>query len=444
MTTPAIPPELRERLWDPSAAAQGLEHWRTICAADPTPAGAGQDAGQLRGLLLVFGASWHFSRHAFARGPAVLECIPASADQAPACFAGLLRALEGAPADAGAQDGDAMLSGLSGLRSGKNAAMICALAAFLQGWWDQRRLEQALTQIADTVIRAMVRLFGLEGEAGEELLVLGMGRLAAGEMNFASDLDLIFLGRGGAPYLEALPGQVRRLLQAMRRYAPDGVLYAIDMRLRPHGRAGTLISSCARFLDFHRQPREVWERQMMTRHRLIHAGAEIRTWFEEQLHSALYVPQPAAHLGREIRAMRRQVEEAAGAMPGQYDLKRGRGGLMDIDFICHYFQLLHGHEQQPLRTAATRAALRHIAQLSLLPARQAEELCGAYDFLKRVECALRVYDMKTTSSFRSDSPRLSMLARAAGHAAGETGDFLDRYHQTTDRVRRVFTEVLGA
>lgn len=435
MTTPAIPPALQERLWDPAAAAQGLAHWQAIGGTGQAPGAA----GVVQGLLLVFGASWHFSRHAFARGPAVLACIPASADQVERCFGGLLQALEDTTADAGSDD-----TVLDGLRLGKNAAMICALVAFLWGWWDQRRLEQALTAIADAVIRVMVRLFALEGEAGEELLVLGMGRLAGGEMNFASDLDLIFLGQGGPRYLEDLPGQVRRLLQAMRHYAPDGVLYAIDMRLRPHGRAGTLISSCARFLDFHRQPRDVWERQMMTRHRLIHARGAIRSGFEEQLQSVLYVPQAPGDLAREILAMRVQVEQAAKVTTGQYDLKRGPGGLMDIDFICHYFQLLHGHEHRPLRTASTRAALHHIGQLSLLPAQQVEELSEAYDFLKRVECALRVYDMKTTSTFRSDSPRLAILARAAGHAMEETGAFLDRYHQTTTRVRGIFAGTLGA
>lgn len=436
-------PEVQGRVWDPAAADQGLERWWAICAEPETSC----SPARVQGLALVFGASWHFSRYAFSRQAAVLACIPETADDAEQRFARLLQAIVALGDDRMLAREDPEKS-LKMLRVCKNAAMCCALVGYLWGWWELSRLEHGLTRIADHVLQIMIQRFALEEIADDEVLVLGMGRLAGFEMDFGSDLDLIFLGRSADRHFAGLVKRVRGLLQAMGRYDPDGVLYAIDTRLRPHGRSGTLISSYEQFLAFHRGDREIWERQMMTRNRQLHTHAGLREWFEEALHAVLYSPRPVAVLRREIAAMRRRVEDAAGRVAGQYDLKRGAGGLMDIDFITHYFQLLHGHERAALRIASTRGVLWQLAAASLMPAEQAASLRVAYDFLKRVESVLRVYDMKNISCFRSTEARLPVLARAMGYVrqdgTGDAQEFLGEYQRVTARVRQIFTQVLAA
>ena len=429
----SLSPEARARLWDEAAAYQGLSRWHVIDGLNlgsyPVP--------RLQGLALICSASWYFSRYAFTCHTTILEYIPGQMEEAEPCFSNLIQRIHTLMDNS--QDKDHRLRSL---RSLKNAAMCCALVAYLWGWWGQKRLEQALTQIAEYVLRVMLHLFDLEDCAGDKILVLGMGRLAGCEMNFGSDLDLIFLGQSGDRHFEHLVKKVRRLLQAMGRYDANGELYAIDMRLRPHGRAGTLISSYQQFLDFHRGARAVWERQMMTRHRLLYAHADTREWFESALQDILYMPYSAVQLRQDITAMRERVEDSVVQTMGQWELKRGAGGLMDIDFITHYFQLLHGHEHETLRTASTRETLRQMERLSLVSPQQVARLQGAYDFLKRVECVVRVYDMKNISSFRYDSPRWPALLRAMGYCAQGREDFLAAYRRETSAVREIFSSLL--
>jgi len=273
-----------------------------------------------------------------------------------------------------------------------------------------------------------------------------MGRMAGGEMNFGSDLDLIFLYPGGSQELAyKISSFVRKLMRIIGLLSPAGLLYEVDMRLRPHGNSGLLVTKVQSFLDYHKGEREIWERQMMTRCRAVVDGANIANSTLAQIETSIYQKYDNQHLRTEISDMRQLVVDELGRKQGKYDLKRGAGGIMDIDFLTHYMQLLHGYEDASLRTSSTRKALRKLSEAGKIDKEVSKFLLEAYDYLKTIESHVRVFDMKSISTFPKDLDKNDGLVRSMNyqddnveHAAGQ---FMDDYKNITKKTRNIFNAV---
>ncbi len=437
-----------DRIWDLRAMRNGLQIWKDLSERGDWE----YSLEQQRRLSLIFGSSWYFGRFVCFMGSSLLPLLALDSgrhqqDVKPV-LDGLLQKIDDtwqACPDTG--DVDRTLDeSLHLLRIGKNTAMLYVLLLYLQGVLDQEGMEFLLTRIADRVLMAMMHLFGFF-EVQDQVFVIGMGRLAADEMNFGSDLDMVFLARENNQYLETLVGKVRRMLRASAEYDPAGGLYEIDMRLRPHGSSGILIIPCDKFFQFHRQQREVWERQMMTRHRLVFSPPEISEWMGCEIRVSVYQQWPSEWLRTGIRETRARVEESLGRVAGSFDIKRSPGGLMDIDFITHYFQLSRGFECPQLQHPSTREVLRQLPDMSLLSQDDVDILLSAYDYFKRAECALRVFDMKNIDVLSINSSRLPVVAKALGHVDADENEnvqeFLHKCHDTAHAVRSIFDSVLG-
>lgn len=291
-------------------------------------------------------------------------------------------------------------------------------------------------------------LIGQNASDETDLAVLAMGRMAGNEMNFGSDLDLIFLYSGDSQENFAIMSrQVQSLLRQVASISAAGNLYEIDMRLRPHGTSGTLISSAQYFIEYHSQERQVWERQMMTRCRVIVDSNNLAEQAMDNITSAIYAEYDKEYLKNEIITMRRKVQEELGSPKGKHEIKRGVGGIMDIDFLSHYLQLLHGHKIKSIKTSSTRIALRNLAKENILDKSTCNELLDAYDFLKQLEGRLRVHDMKSVSSFSSIAGGVHVLARAMGYMEEDRNkaaeEFLDTYLKVTKTVRQHFKMIIG-
>ena len=419
------------RAWRVDSARASLERWQETCAA----AGWGDVPEHLDELVRVFGASWYFTRLLFYRGPAgaaiidareIPDCTPAHLD---ARFEQSVADLDEAHA-------------LEALREVKNDVMLGLLRAWLLEEMSLAVLEGALSRLAVALLRALARLFGLEGgQAG--FAILGMGRLAGEEMIFGSDLDLIFLyGGRDATETAALYTNVRKLLRHVAAVTPAGLLYEVDMRLRPHGTAGPLVTSADAFVDYHRQDREIWERQMMTRCRPVFDPASLAGESMERIAASLYGRYRDPDLREAIASMRMRVERELGSPRDKFEIKRGPGGVMDVDFLCHYLQLLHGHDEPALRTCSTRHALDTLESMGRLEAPAAARLRTGYDYLKRVECCLRLFDMKSISTVSRDDRDLSVLARAMIGPDASPRDFSRELLEVCADVRAVFNSVL--
>lgn len=428
-----------EPAWDRDKAAANMDRWLAVCSKE----GWGQYPENISLLARVFGASWYFTRFVFFRGREIARYIdePVLAELPLDHLKNSLVSVTGA--------GD--LEGrMESLRVCKNEFMFRILLAWLTGQFNQEQAEQALTNLAEAALWTAMRILAREYHySDEEIVILGMGRMAGNEMNFGSDLDLIFLYPGNVEGASAgMIKQIRLLLRHIALPSPNGILYEIDMRLRPHGTSGTLISPAPYFIEYHTDEREVWERQMMTRCRpLIDDANSLGEQSLSAISAAIYQKYDARHLGSEITQMRQRVEKELGSQKGKYEIKRGPGGIMDIDFITHYLQLLHGCEYIDLRTPSTRNALRKLADVGIISDKQSHDLLIAYDFLKRIENCLRIMDLKNVSAFSQNPEDVHALARAMDHLDENAGmaaeKFLARYNQITQRVRNHFNNLVG-
>jgi glutamate-ammonia-ligase adenylyltransferase len=440
----AIDPETRDALncaWHADSAQASLERWLQVCAQE----GWGRIPEDLPLLARVFGASWYFTRFLFYRGAQAAGLFARTGRQnfARERLADRVQAARHEKDDEGALDR---------LRLRKNEIMLQVLIAELRGDLDQQVVEEILTDLAEVTLEAALDIYAgdLPGARTHRPAVLGMGRLAGHEMNFGSDLDLIFLysdGSGAQQHSSRMTTLVRRLLRGIAQASAAGKLYDVDMRLRPHGTAGALVTSLRSFREYHAARRQIWERQMMTRCRLISGANGATAGAIAEVERSIYAKYDPSELRREISTMRFKVERELGNLRGKLEIKRGMGGIMDIDFIAHCLQLQYGADMPELRTPSTRAALQRLSGAGCLDRRAATELLAAYDFLKKVEARLRVFDMKPVSSFVADPAALGPLARAMGYlGAGRGGGpegFLAEYRRITARVRQHFIEIVG-
>ncbi len=414
----AFPPPLHP--WDQALARSSLERWDELCARS----GWGGVPAARNVLEALFGASWYFTRFLFYHGRQGA------------------RQLERAPPGPSLEEtavGDPE-TGLERLRVRRNENMLRWLAAELRGELSRETLEQGLTELAAATLRTLVR--GAIQETRQHFMVMGMGRLAGAEMNYGSDLDLIFLYPNAAGS-STINREVLLLLRRCAALSPSGQLYEIDTRLRPHGSAGTLVTSLDGFGKYYQGARDTWEKQLLCRCRPLYDPEGRAAGLLEEIRSRLLgkTHPGAARLREDILAMRQRVEQKLGHPLGRHDVKCGPGGLMDIDFITHYLQLTHGAGLPELYQGGTRHCLRIAARNELLERERAAWLLHAYDQLKRIEASLRLLDMRAVSSFPQDPEKLARPARATGHPDGIS--FLRAYRKLTTEVRRQYNHLLG-
>lgn len=382
-------------------------------------------------LVKLFGASWYFTRYLFFRGQKGAELIDSahvenfSSDRFKTRLAPVL------------QEPDPE-QGFERLRLLKNEIMLQILLVHLEGWLDQEQTERFLTMLADVTLEMALRITGLHEDTGCRLAVLGMGRMAGHEMTFGSDLDLIFIFEAELDEIVAATSRkVRLLLRHLAAASSSGLLYEVDMRLRPHGTAGALLTANRAFIEYHRAEKEIWERQMMTRCRCVYDERQLGRDTLAQVMPHIYASYDAEYLRLEITAMRQRVLNEKGNPRNKLDIKRGKGGIMDIDFLTHYLQLKYGAEVAGIRTCSTRQALRELADARLLTPEVAATLLQAYAFLKTVESCVRLFDMKPISTIPADHRENAAPAMATGFGR-DTEAFMENYLTITKAVRREF------
>ncbi len=433
MTLPADINSALDKAWNRDVAASSIERWLGLCESE----GWGRVPDNMELLVRLFGASWYFTRFLFVNGREIAELV----DREPPADLSTEKLL--------GQFGEALTldsleAQLERLRILKNTVMLQILLGNLRGQFDQAQTEEFLTHLAEATVRIIAQVFHLTPEQSDApVTILGMGRMAGHEMTFGSDLDLIFLYAGDSDNVDAeTERRIRLLLRHIAMQTPTGSLYDVDMRLRPHGNAGVLVTTFRSFLDYHSGERDVWERQMMTRCRPVCAVDDRVRALMADVERHVFAGLDGDLLRNEIAVMRARVERELGRPAGKYEVKRGHGGLMDIDFITHFFQLGHGHEREALRTASTRSVLRLVDEYGMLDSESCRQLLQAYDFLKQVEMSLRLFDMKPVSTFYYDPEANTTLARAMGFGDEGPEAFIDHYRTVTDGVRDIFNSVM--
>jgi glutamate-ammonia-ligase adenylyltransferase len=291
-------------------------------------------------------------------------------------------------------------------------------------------LEATVEGISALAADVLVAAHGLTG--GVSLAVIGMGKLGGWELNYASDIDLMFVG-DGAP--AALDRHARRLLEIVRP------AYRVDANLRPEGRAGPLVRSLASFEAYWQRWAEPWEFQALLKARAVAGDDTLRAAFDEAAHRFLWSRTFTADDLRSLRDLKARTEEQL-ARRGLSDreVKRGRGGIRDIEFAVQLLQLVHGRPDPDLRSATTLTALAELASAGYVDEDDARQLADAYRFLRRVEHRLQLRDGAPVYAVPDSDPERRRLARTLGFrdtadgSATQRFDALLAHHQRTVRA----------
>jgi len=313
--------------------------------------------------------------------------------------------------------------------------------------------EAIVSQVARDQWRRRAARFGVprrhsDGQRARwAILALG-GR----ELNYHSDLDLIFVydaDGATAGARESIPNEtffadvVRRVLRALGGASEAGRLYSVDTRLRPHGSSGPLAMPLPALLAYLRGPAQTWERLAMTRARVIHApGGRFGRAVEAGVRSALAVPRDASALAVEVRAIRRKLEDSR----GPHDLKRGFGGLADIEFLVQYLQLVHADRPEVARPNLWEA-LDALRAVGLIDPEAHRDLKAAYDFARTVEGRLRILHNRADIGWPAHPDDLARLARRLNYDPPESPDAVTAFRadvaRLTTRTRALFEEYVS-
>lgn len=286
------------------------------------------------------------------------------------------------------------------LRHFQHAQIFRLVAQDLAGMWTVEALADELSLLADLVLDATLRHAWLDIAARHtdtpRFAVIGYGKLGGKELGYASDLDVIFLYDDPHPDAAELYSRLaRKMVTWLTSTTAAGVLYDIDLRLRPNGSSGLLVSTVQAFESYQNKEAWVWEHQALTRARHAAGDPAVGRQFDRAREAILRLPRDPAQLADEVRAMRMRMLETHPGDPA--DVKHARGGLVDIEFIVQYLILAHA-ATLPALTAntGTIALLAVAAKAGLIPADMAEDARQAYRHFRRLQHAARLNELRRT------------------------------------------------
>ena len=347
------------------------------------------------------------------------------------------------------------------LRRAQQRELLRLGAAEILGAREVEDIGRELADLADAVVRmalelAMAEMVGRYGRPRDErgrvatFCIVCLGKHGGRELNFRSDIDLMFVydgegrtrpGRRGAAIdnREFFQRLGERIIQVLSASTREGSLYRVDMRLRPEGSAGPLVRSLRSYWIYYETRGETWERQMLIKARCAAGSRTLWARFREMLVRFVY----PAHFGvsprREIRQIKERIEARILERPArENNIKLRAGGIRDIEFILQCLQLLNGCVNPQVRTHNTLEAIARLRQSGGLAAGEAESLRAAYKFYRRLENLLQIETGRPVYAVPPGRGEQAALARLLGLQPADDLSAAVEVH--LKRVRAIFED----
>ncbi len=347
----------------------------------------------------------------------------------------------------------------------------------LLGNLDLTGVTQQLSDVADVALQRayqicwsdLVRRHGSprcpssseERECG--FTIIGMGKLGGEELNFSSDVDLLFVyeAEGETTGVPAPSGMIigrvgnhefftrlgEDLIKTIGELTPDGRVFRVDMRLRPEGRAGALVYSLRGYELYYESWGQAWERMALIKARPVAGDGALGTRFLTLIEPFVYRRSLDYSAIAEVRAIKDRIDANLGLGGESFrHVKLGYGGIREIEFIVQTFQVLYGAGDPWLRESNTLRALQRLAERGHLTSEEHATLAKAYTFLRMVEHRLQILHHVQTHTLPEDRDELGKLARRLGYSPNRSpdpaADLLRDYGRHSEAVRRIYDELL--
>ncbi len=318
---------------------------------------------------------------------------------------------------------------------------------------------EELSRLADVCLEAAWRiargkLDALWGAPDTGLAIIGMGKLGGDELNYSSDIDLIFVygdegetpgGEGGTlPSGEYFARLAREVVAVLETVTDEGYAFRVDLRLRPEGRMGPVALSLDGYRRYFTERAEPWERQALIKARPVAGDESVGLAFQALVREFVYRPGVQGEIVGEIRAMKRQIDRALRERgEAARNVKLGRGGIREIEFLVQALQLLYGGDDPWLRERSSLKAIFRLMERGYVAPDLGRVLSEAYAHLRTVEHRLQILHEFQTHSLPTDPAELGRLARRVGILApppAAAREFRRRHARVTAGVHRAFTE----
>lgn len=276
-------------------------------------------------------------------------------------------------------------------------------------------------------------------------VICAFGKLGGEELNYSSDIDLLMVmdssgleEQEAAGLLSFYTGMMERITRLLSEATTGGYAYRVDLRLRPYGTAGPLVQSVSSLVHYFREKAAPWEVQALLKLGPVAGKAVLAYRFLEEVKDTM-----TSLDSREVRESIHRLREASirekekGLARG-FDVKNGRGGIRDIEFLVQGLQLARAGEHPDLVTGNTLQALAILEATGVLPSREVEELRDDYRFLRRVEHFLQLFEDRQTHTLPGDGASLTALARRVYGTGREPAGFMEEIDSRRERVRRYY------
>jgi [glutamine synthetase] adenylyltransferase / [glutamine synthetase]-adenylyl-L-tyrosine phosphorylase len=303
---------------------------------------------------------------------------------------------------------------------------------------DYTQATARLTYLAEAAVRAALEVAQARaGVAGEKcrLAVIAMGKTGGRELNYVSDVDVLFVADGDLDV-------ATRIASTMMRIATDAC-FEVDAALRPEGKAGPLVRNVDSHVSYYQRWARTWEFQALLKARPIAGDAELGEQYLDAVRPMVWAAADRDNFVDDVRAMRRRVEDHVPAELLDRELKLGRGGLRDVEFAVQLLQLVHGRADDALRLGSTVDALATLGERGYVGRTDAAELGESYRFLRMLEHRLQLQRLLRTHLFPADDDTegLRWLARAGGvkpaRGKPESQVLLEEFRRHLRRIRRL-------
>jgi glutamate-ammonia-ligase adenylyltransferase len=403
-------------------------------------------------LLAVLGASAALGDHLVAHPEhwrSIEQASPRTAAQRVEALVGAVRDATGGRAPEGSTGGAApRVSAYDALRIGYRRQLLAITALDLTAANPVEALPDtaaALADLAEAALEAALVIARTEvGEAADlcDFAVIGMGKTGGRELNYVSDVDVIFVvepheGVQEADAVAAGSALATHLMRACSTATGEGTLWPVDAALRPEGRNGPLVRTVASHLAYYERWAKTWEFQAQLKARPLAGDRQLGETYLAALRPLVWRAASREHFVEDVQAMRRRVEQHVPSAEADRQLKLGPGGLRDVEFSVQLLQLVHGRSDETLRSGTTLEALAALARGGYVGRDDAATLDTAYRLLRTLEHRIQLFRLRRTHLMPTAQEDLRRLGRALGHRSDPEGAVVAQWQRQAREVRRL-------
>ncbi len=434
------------RAADPDQAVLLLER---ICdAAGAAATGellhALESSAELRDrLLAVLGLSAALGEH-LVRHPGDWRLLTVAEDPAPAARRGFLEAVGADPAARAPIAGIPQLDALLALRVAYRRRLLVLASLDITGVLSFEATSATLSQLADAVLEACLAIArSVEHDSDRcRLAVIAMGKTGGNELNYISDVDVIFVAEPapGVSESDALAIGTRLatgLMHSANTATSEGSIWEVDPNLRPEGRSGALVRTVESHVEYYRRWASTWEFQALLKARACAGDPDLGQRYVTSVQPFVWSAVDRPNFVEDVQAMRRRVERQVSGKGADRQLKLGAGGLRDVEFSVQLLQLVHGRSDVLLRQANTLQALEALSNWGYVGRKDASELSADYRFLRTMEHRLQLFRLRRTHVVPEDEASVRRLGRAMGFTSDPVAELTETWRGHAARARRL-------